>query len=46
MEAACSHEDYVDERTIANHSAKFRAVDDRCDLIGTTYGVGYRLQLP
>jgi two-component system response regulator ChvI len=48
MDAAYGHETYVDERTIDSVikrlRRKLRAIDDRCDLIETLYGVGYRLR--
>ena len=45
---AAYHDGYVDEHTIDSHikrlRRKFRAVDDRCDVIETLYGVGYRFK--
>jgi two-component system response regulator ChvI len=47
-EAAYHDHAYFDERTIDNHikslRKKFRAIDDRCDLIETLYGLGYRFK--
>jgi two-component system response regulator ChvI len=48
MDAAYGYAADVDERTvdslIKRLRRKLRAVDDRCDLIETLYGVGYRLR--
>ena len=48
MDEAYGHETYVDERTIDSVikrlRQKLKAVDARCDLIETLYGVGYRLR--
>jgi two-component system response regulator ChvI len=48
MDAAYGRESCVDDRTIDSVikrlRRKLRAVDDRCDLIETLYGVGYRLR--
>jgi two-component system response regulator ChvI len=45
---AAYHHGYVDEHTIDSHikrvRRKFRAVDDRCDVIETLYGMGYRFK--
>jgi two-component system response regulator ChvI len=47
-EAVYHDQAYFDERTIDNHvkrlRKKFRAADDRCDLIETLYGLGYRFK--
>jgi two-component system, OmpR family, response regulator ChvI len=49
MDEVYGYETYVDERTIDSVvkrlRRKLRAVDERCDLIETLYGVGYRLRL-
>jgi two-component system response regulator ChvI len=46
MDAAYSHDVYVDDRTIDSHikrlRKKFRAVDHQFKAIETLYGVGYR----
>jgi len=48
IDAAYGDQDYVEERNIDNHikhlRRKFREVDDRCDVIETFYGVGYRFK--
>ncbi len=41
---------HIDARIIDSHikrlRRKFRAVDDRCDVIETLYGVGYCFRIP
>jgi len=48
MDAAYHEQGCVDERTMDKHikrvRRKFSAVDDRCDVIETLYGVGYRFK--
>ena len=48
MDAAYDDQVYVDDRTIDSHikrlRKKFKAVDDRFDMIETLYGVGYRFR--
>jgi len=48
MDAAYDDQVYVDDRTIDSHikrlRKKFKAVDDRFEMIETLYGVGYRFR--
>ena len=48
MDAAYDDHVYVDDRTIDSHvkrvRKKFKAVDDRFDMIDTLYGLGYRFK--
>jgi two-component system response regulator ChvI len=48
MDAAYADNVYVDDRTIDSHvkrvRKKFKAVDDRFDMIDTLYGLGYRFK--
>jgi len=48
MDAAYDEQVYVDDRTIDSHikrlRKKFKQTDDKCDVIETLYGVGYRFK--
>jgi len=48
MDAAYDDQVYVDDRTIDSHikrlRKKFKQTDDKCDVIETLYGVGYRFK--
>ena len=49
MDACYDGTVHVSDRTIDSHirniRAKFRAVDDEVDLIGTVQGLGYKLKI-